>query len=44
MGHDYFDRLAFGMVGVAGVDFASLMVIITTMNSRQVIKQLEAEG
>ena len=43
-GHDYFDRLAFGMVGVAGVDFACLMVIITTMNSRQVIKQLEAEG
>jgi predicted RNA binding protein YcfA (HicA-like mRNA interferase family) len=28
----------------AGIDLACLVVIITTVNSKQIIKQLEAEG
>ena len=33
-----------GLAFFSGIDFAYLMVIITTMNSKQIIKQLEAEG
>ncbi len=42
--YHYEDMKTAGLAFCLGIDFTCLMVIITTMNSKQIIKQLEAEG